>query len=114
MRLNKYSNISSSSENNLAVKRYIMYCRKSSESDERQVQSLPDQIIHLTKLTQQLNIQLVGEPIQESRTAKVPGRPLFDKVIQMIEDGKANGIILLNPSRLSRNTVDTGRVIYMM
>ncbi len=114
MRLNKYSNISSSIETNQIVKRYVIYCRKSSESDERQVQSLPDQIVHLTKLTQQLNIQLVGEPIQESRTAKIPGRPLFNQVIQMIEDGKANGIILLNPSRLSRNTVDTGRVIYMM
>lgn len=114
MRLNKYSNISLSDQTAPATKRYIMYCRKSSESDERQVQSLPDQIIHLTKLTQQLGIQLVGEPIQESRTAKIPGRPLFNQVIQMIEDGKANGIVLLNPSRLSRNTVDTGRVIYMM
>src|SRR3990167_7015452 len=84
------------------------------ESDERQVQSLPDQIIHLTKLTEQLGIQIVGEPIQESKTAKVPGRPLFNQAIQMIEDGKANGLIILNPSRLSRNTVDTGRVIYMM
>ena len=114
MRLNKYSNISLSDQAIPAVKRYVMYCRKSSESDERQVQSLPDQIVHLTKLTQQLGIQLVGEPIQESRTAKIPGRPLFNQVIQMIEDGKANGIVLLNPSRLSRNTVDTGRVIYMM
>lgn len=114
MRLNKYSNISLSDQATPATKRYVMYCRKSSESDERQVQSLPDQIVHLTKLTQQLGIQLVGLPIQESRTAKVPGRPLFNQVIQMIEDGKANGIVLLNPSRLSRNTVDTGRVIYMM
>ncbi len=114
MRLNKYSNISLSDQAQPATKRYIMYCRKSSESDERQVQSLPDQIVHLTKLTQQLGIQLVGKPVQESRTAKVPGRPLFNQVIQMIEDGKANGIVLLNPSRLSRNTVDTGRVIYMM
>src|SRR3989344_5686175 len=114
MRLNKYSNISLSDQAIPATKRYIMYCRKSSESDERQVQSLPDQIVHLTKLTQQLGIQLVGEPVQESRTAKVPGRPLFNQVIQLIEDGKANGLVLLNPSRLSRNTVDTGRVIYMM
>ncbi len=114
MRLNKYKNSSSSDVLVPAVKRYVMYCRKSSESDERQVQSLPDQIVHLTKLTQQLGIQLVGQPIQESRTAKVPGRPLFNQVIQMIEDGKANGIVLLNPSRLSRNTVDTGRVIYLM
>ncbi len=113
MRLSEHSAINNI-EQAPATKRYVMYCRKSSESDERQVQSLPDQIVHLSKLTQQLGIQLVGEPIQESRTAKTPGRPLFNQVIQLIEDGEANGIILLNPSRLSRNTVDTGRVIYMM
>src|SRR3990167_6156126 len=101
MRLNKYSDISTQDALVPATKRYVMYCRKSSESDERQVQSLPDQIVHLTKLTQQLGIQLVGQPIQESRTAKVPGRPLFNQVVQMIEDGEANGVVILNPSRLS-------------
>ena len=42
------------------------------------------------------------------------GRPVFDQLIQKIEDGEANCIVLLNPSRLSRNTVDTGRIIYLM
>ena len=59
-------------------------------------------------------LQIVGTPLQESKSAKIPGRPVFDQLIQMIEDGKANGVILLNPSRLSRNTVDTGRIIYLM
>ena len=34
--------------------------------------------------------------------------------MDLVEDGNANGIVLLNPSRLSRNTVDTGRIIYLM
>lgn len=94
--------------------RYMMYCRKSSESDERQIQSLPDQITNLTSLVQQRGVELIGEPLQEQRTAKIPGRPIFGQLIQKIEDGEVNGIVLLNPSRLSRNTVDTGRVIYLM
>ena len=94
--------------------RYMMYCRKSSESDERQIQSLPDQISNLSSLVTQKGIELVGEALQEQRTAKIPGRPIFGKLVQMIEDGDINGIILLNPSRLSRNTVDTGRIIYLM
>lgn len=96
------------------VMRYMMYCRKSSESDERQIQSLPDQITNLKSLVTQKGIELTGEPLQEQRTAKIPGRPVFGKLIQLIEDGEINGIVLLNPSRLSRNTVDTGRIIYLM
>jgi DNA invertase Pin-like site-specific DNA recombinase len=91
-----------------------MYCRKSSESDERQIQSLPDQITNLTDLIHQRGVELIGEPLQEQRTAKVPGRPVFGRLVQMVEDGEINGIVLLNPSRLSRNTVDTGRIIYLM
>ena len=97
-----------------AVPRYMMYCRKSSESDERQIQSLPDQITNLTDLIHQRGVELIGEPLQEQRTAKVPGRPVFGRLVQMVEDGEINGIVLLNPSRLSRNTVDTGRIIYLM
>jgi len=112
MRLTDYKN-----QNNTqlpASPRYMMYCRKSSESDERQIQSLPDQITNLTALIKQRGVDLVGEPLQEQRTAKIPGRPVFGKLIQMIEDGEVNTIVLLNPSRLSRNTVDTGRIIYLM
>ncbi len=112
MRLGEYNTQSISALP--TIPRYMMYCRKSSESDERQIQSLPDQITNLTTLIEQRGVQLIGEPLQEQRTAKIPGRPIFDRLIQMIEDGKVNGIVLLNPSRLSRNTVDTGRIIYLM
>src|SRR5947199_238114 len=87
--------------------RYIIYCRKSSESDERQIQSLGDQINTIMPFVQQKGLSIVGEPLQESKSAKSPGRPLFNQMVNMIEKGKANGIILLNPTRLSRNTVDT-------
>lgn len=115
MKLGEYStnNIGTSKELPV-VSRYLMYCRKSTESDEKQIQSLPDQITNLSSLLMQKGLQLVGEPLQESRTAKVPGRPLFGQVIQMIEDGKINGLVVLNPSRISRNTVDTGRIIWLM
>ena len=112
MRLTEYKNRDNSQT--LLIPRYMMYCRKSSESDERQIQSLPDQITNLTALIKQRGVELVGEPLQEQRTAKMPGRPIFGKLVQMIEDGEVNVIVLLNPSRLSRNTIDTGRIIYLM
>ncbi len=113
MRLTDYKTINGNGQSP-AIPRYVMYCRKSSESDERQIQSLPDQITNLTDMVRQKGIELIGQPLQESRTAKIPGRPIFGQVVQMVEDGLVNGIVLLNPSRLSRNTVDTGRIIYMM
>lgn len=94
--------------------RYVIYCRKSSESDERQTQSLGDQINTLIPFVEQRRLTLIGEPLQESKSAKSPGRPLFNEMIDLIEKGKANGIFLLNPTRLSRNTVDTGLIIFLM
>lgn len=114
MRLGEYTSSSKATESTPLIPRYMIYCRKSSESDERQIQSLPDQIKSLTELVKQKELELIGEPLQEQKTAKVPGRPLFGHLVQMVEDGKINGIVLLNPSRLSRNTIDTGRIIYLM
>lgn len=114
MRLSEHTNFNSAIEHSPLINRYIIYCRKSTESDERQIQSLSDQITTLTSFLTTKGLQIVGEPLQESKTAKVPGRPIFNQLIQMIEEGVVNGIVLLNPSRLSRNTVDTGRIIYLM
>ena len=113
MKLSEYNTTNKADEYPL-ISKYAIYCRKSSESDERQIQSLPDQIHTLTSYVASRELHITGEPLQESKSAKIPGRPVFNQLIQMIEDGEVNGILLLNPSRLSRNTVDTGRIIYLM
>ncbi len=114
MRLSEHNNFNTTTEQFSAINRYVIYCRKSSESDERQIQSLGDQMTTLVPFATSKGLLIVGEPLQESKSAKIPGRPVFDRLIEMIEQGFANGIILLNPSRLSRNTMDTGKVIYLM
>ncbi len=113
MRLSDYQIPKVQTQDN-KINRTVIYCRKSSESDERQIQSLPDQITTLTKLVASKGVQIIGEPLQEAKSAKVPGRPVFNTLVQMIEEGNVNRIVLLNPSRLSRNTIDTGRIIYLM
>lgn len=93
---------------------YGAYCRKSSESEERQVQSIEDQLRDLETIRIKENLQVLGEPLKESRSAHYPGRPNFTKLVSLIESGKINGILTWHPNRLSRNPVDSGTIIYLM
>ena len=98
-------------ENNL---RYILYARKSSESEDRQVQSIDDQKDRLKELGQLLKLNVV-EIMTEAKSAKRPAsRPVFEKVLEQIEKGKADGILCWQINRLSRNPVDSGRLQMML
>ncbi len=94
--------------------KYYLYTRKSSESDDRQIQSIGDQTDSLIKLAEQDKIEVV-EILSEAKSAKNPNnRPVFDKMLQNIEDGKANGILCWEINRLSRNPIDSGRIQWML
>lgn len=93
--------------------RYFMYCRKSSDTEDRQVQSIPDQIRALTELAQKQGIEIV-EVLQESKSAKAPGRPVFTSMIERISKGEANGVIAWKLNRLARNPVDGGTISWML
>jgi len=93
--------------------KYFLYCRKSSESDERQVQSLDDQIRIMTAKAKLLWIEIVDQFV-ESMSAKEPGRYKFDEMIQRIQKKEANGIITWQYDRLSRNPIDSGTIQFML
>lgn len=98
-------------DNNL---RYILYARKSSESEDRQVQSIDDQKDRLKELGQLLKLNVV-EIMTEAKSAKRPSsRPVFEKVLEQIEKGKADGILCWQINRLSRNPMDSGRLQMML
>lgn len=94
-------------------KRGIEYCRKSTESDDRQAFSLQDQYNVNLKVAERYGIKL-GEPLEESMSAKRRGRPDFNKMVAGIESGKYEVIVCWALNRLARNSVDGAMLIELM
>lgn len=94
--------------------KYIIYCRKSSEEETKQVQSLETQERMLLDHATKHNLEVVSV-IKESRSAKEDGnRPLFTGMLQRIMDGQASGILVLHIDRLSRNGIESGKIIKLL
>lgn len=92
---------------------YFLYVRKSTDVEDKQVLSIAAQITELKEFAARMGIHIV-EVVIEKQTAKKPGRPKFNKVLERIEAGEANGILAWMPDRLSRNSIDSGKIIYML
>ncbi len=94
--------------------RFIQYARKSSEGDERQVQSIPDQKAVLSRIAEHPDVTVVTK-LEESQSAKQPGtRPLYREMIDAIKANKADGILCWHLNRLSRNPVDSGELSWLL
>jgi len=93
--------------------KYFIYCRKSTEEEERQILSIEAQLAELRDFAKQNNLFIVKE-FTESKTAKEPGRPIFNEMLGEIEKGNASGILAWNPDRLARNSIDGGQIIYLV
>jgi DNA invertase Pin-like site-specific DNA recombinase len=90
---------------------YYIYCRKSSEAEDRQVLSIESQTRELEQLALKFNLP-VSEVFIEAKSAKEPGRPVFNQMMQRIYRGEAAGVICWKLDRLARNPIDGGSVIW--
>lgn len=81
---------------------YFLYVRKSTDEANRQVTSLDAQRRELRDLIRRERLPVVAE-VEESRTAKEPGRPLFNSMLARIEQGEAYGLLCWDIDRLNRN-----------
>ena len=93
--------------------KYIGYCRKSTDEKEKQVLSIDQQIYELKEFASREKIEIVDFLI-EKQSAKIPGRKIFDSLIEKIEQGLIEGIVAWNPDRLARNSIDGGKIIYLI
>src|SRR3989344_4142660 len=95
------------------IMRYVIYARKSTEDDDRQVLSIEAQLVELQEFAAKEKLEIVAS-FQEAKTAKEPGRMKFAEMLSFLEKGKAEGILSWNPDRLARNSVDGGSIIHLI
>ena len=93
--------------------KYIIYCRKSTDREDKQILSTDAQKRLLLELAEKLNLSIVDMYV-ENQTAYKTGRPLFNTVLERIEKGEADAILTYHLTRLARNSFDGGRIIYLM
>ncbi len=91
---------------------YFAYVRKSTEGEERQALSIESQKDKVRDMFPSLEIVDI---LEEKHSAFKPyNRPVFEKMIERIKKGEAQGIIAWHPDRLSRNEIDASTLTYLV
>jgi site-specific DNA recombinase len=93
--------------------KHFIYCRKSSEDDDRQALSIVAQLSELGAIVEREHLSVI-DTLSESQSAKEPGREVFNEMLRRIERGEANAILTWKLDRLARNFDDGGRIIGML
>jgi DNA invertase Pin-like site-specific DNA recombinase len=99
--------------NNNYMQKFFLYARKSTDVEDKQALSIEAQITELRTFAKVENLEIVEELI-EKQSAKIPGRPIFNTMLERIEKGEVSGILSWHPDRLARNSIDGGRIIFLI
>ena len=89
------------------ITRFVLYARKSSEREDRQVQSINDQITYWENKAKEEGIEII-KIYTEEKSAKTPYvRKAFQEMCEQISKGHIDGILCWKLDRISRNPIDT-------
>ena len=76
--------------------------------------SIDSQIKEMLELAEREGLEIVTMK-RESHSAKETGqRPVFNEIVDEINEGKFNGILTWAPDRISRNAGDLGKIVDLM
>src|ERR1039457_4137452 len=92
---------------------FFLYARKSTDVEDKQILSIDAQVNELREFAERERLSIVAELI-EKQSAKTPGRPVFNEMLERIQAGEALGNLRWHPDRLVRNSVDGGQIIYLL
>lgn len=95
-------------ENKVAI-----YVRKSTESEDRQVLSIESQMKELKEYAGKMGWRVIAT-YSESKSAKAPGREIFNQLYQKVQQNEINELLCWKLDRLARNPVDGGALIWAM
>lgn len=93
--------------------KHFIYSRKSSEDDDRQALSITAQLSELGTIARSNNLSIV-DTLTESKSAKEPGREVFNDMLRRIEAGEGNAVLTWKLDRLARNFEDGGKLIGLL
>ena len=92
---------------------YFLYARKSTDVEDKQVLSIEAQLAELRAVAKHEALEIADEFV-EKKSAKQPGRPVFNEMLKRIQRGDAQGIICWKLDRLARNPVDGGQIQWLL
>jgi site-specific DNA recombinase len=93
---------------------YGIYVRKSSESEDKQVQSLVRQKTELKEIIEREGLVVHGRIFEEKQSAFRTGRNAFAELVDATRRGEVNAWLCWHANRLSRNPVDGGLIVHLM
>jgi len=96
------------------MNKFIIYARKSSEADDKQVQSIDDQLNYCKKRLESLEGKHINTFMEEKSAKKPWIRSAFYEMLELIEKTDGVNIICWKLDRLSRNPVDSGTIQYAL
>ena len=94
--------------------RALVYCRKSTDRDDKQQNSLESQLSACTRTIEVNNFTLVDTLVESASAKKSGKRPIFESVLTLCKKGKVDYIVVDEASRLSRNNTDSAKILGLL
>ena len=93
---------------------FVIYARKSSEGEDRQLLSIPSQIQQLEDYAKREGLKVSMTLTDSASAHKINNRPSFLRLLEAIQKGEIQGILTWKADRLARNMIEGGQLIYLL